>query len=80
MIKEGKPADHETFVSSLTIASLKLVAVPACIIILSPIIWGVLLGFRFVSGMIAGCIVAGIQIGFANSNSGGVWCNTSRYV
>lgn len=39
-----------------------------------------LLGFRFVSGMIAGCIVAGIQIGLANSNSGGVWCNTSRYV
>jgi len=56
------------------------VIAPALIIILLPIILGVLFGFRFVSGMIAGTIVAGIQIGIANSNSGGVWCNTSRYV
>ena len=60
--------------------SLKLVALPALIIILSPIILGVLLGFRFVSGMIAGTIVAGIQIGIANINSGGAWCNTVMYV
>jgi inorganic pyrophosphatase len=75
-IKETKSADHKTFIDTLTSSSLKLVIVPAAIIILSPIIWGVLLGFRFVSGMIAGSIISGIQIGIANSNSGGAWCTT----
>lgn len=79
-IHETNAADHQIFIHTLTISSLKLVAIPACIIILQPICWGILLGFRFVSGMVAGTIVAGIQIGIANSNSGGAWCTTSRYV
>lgn len=66
IINEGKGFDHTKFVSSLTVASFKLIAVPVAIIFLSPIILGVLLGFRFVSGMIAGTIVAGIQIAYAN--------------
>ncbi len=58
--------DHKGFVTSLTVASFKLVAVPVAIVFLSPIICGVLLGFRFVSGMVAGTIIAGIQIAYAN--------------
>lgn len=75
-IKESGSADHKRFIETLTAASLKLVIVPAAIIILCPILFGVLLGFRFVSGMVAGTIISGIQIGIANSNSGGAWCNT----
>jgi len=60
----------------LTDSSLKLVIIPALIIILCPICLGVLLGFRFVSGLVAGTIISGIQIGIANSNSGGAWCTT----
>ena len=52
--------DHKGFVTSLTVASFKLVALPVVIVFLSPIIFGVLLGFRFVSGMVAGTIIAGI--------------------
>lgn len=59
-IQETKVADHRTFIQTLSSSSLKLVVIPACIIILQPICWGVLLGFRFVSGMLAGTIVAGI--------------------
>lgn len=50
------------------------------IIILSPICWGVLLGFRFVSGLVIGAITAGIQIAFSANNSGGSWINAKKYV
>ena len=58
-VNEGK-YEHTNFVTSLTVASFKLVAIPVAIILLAPIIFGVLLGFRFVSGLIAGTIIAGI--------------------
>jgi len=59
-IKESQKADHKTFIETLTDSSLKLVIIPALIIILCPICLGVLLGFRFVSGMVAGTIISGI--------------------
>lgn len=59
-IKESHKADHKTFIESLTASSLKLVITPLSIIILCPICLGVLFGFRFVSGMIAGTIISGI--------------------
>ena len=59
-IKESQKADHKTFIESLTASSLKLVITPLSIIILCPICLGVLFGFRFVSGMVAGTIITGI--------------------
>lgn len=53
---------------------------PGAIVILAPLIMGVLLGYRFVSGMLAGVIVSGIQIAFSASNTGGAWDNAKKYV
>jgi len=58
-VNEGK-YEHTNFVGGLTIASFKLIAIPVAIIFLTPILFGVLLGFRFVSGLVAGTIIAGI--------------------
>jgi H+-translocating diphosphatase len=53
---------------------------PGAIVILAPLVMGVLLGYRFVSGMLAGVIVSGIQIAFSASNTGGAWDNAKKYV
>lgn len=79
-IKAGSVPDHKQIILRTTVTSFSYLIAPACLVILSPILWGVLLGFRFVSGLIAGCITAGIQIGISAQNSGGAWGNTSRYV
>merc|ERR1711990_932865 len=46
----------------------------------SPLLFGTLFGYRFVSGMLAGTIVSGIQIAFSASNTGGAWDNAKKYV
>ena len=51
---------------------------PGAIVILSPLVFGTLLGYKFVSGMLAGTIVSGIQIAFSASNTGGAWDNAKK--
>jgi Na+/H+-translocating membrane pyrophosphatase len=53
---------------------------PGAIVILSPIIFGILLGYKFVSGMLAGNITSGIQVAFSASNTGGAWDNAKKFV
>lgn len=72
--------DHERCIAISTEASLKKMIAPGAIVILAPLIMGVLLGYRFVSGMLAGVIVSGIQIAFSASNTGGAWDNAKKYV
>jgi len=81
-IKRKEPGypNHERCISISTTASLKKMIAPGCIVILSPLIIGILLGYRCLSGMIAGVIVSGIQIGFSASNTGGAWDNAKKYV
>jgi len=61
-IKRKEPGypDHERCVAIATNASLKKMIAPAALVVLSPILWGILLGYKFVSGMLAGNIVSGI--------------------
>ena len=78
--KEVGYPNHERCITRLTNVSFTYWVAPVSIIILSPICWGTLLGFRFVSGLVVGAITAGIQIGFSASNSGGAWINAKKYV
>jgi Na+/H+-translocating membrane pyrophosphatase len=53
---------------------------PGAIVICTPILCGLLFGYRSVSGLLAGNIVSGIQIAFSASNTGGAWDNCKKYV
>jgi len=53
---------------------------PGCIVILSPLVFGWLLGYDFVSGMLTGVITSGIQIAFSASNTGGAWDNCKKFI
>lgn len=78
-LADGYP-DHNECVKISTNHSLKYMIMPGCIVILSPLVFGVLFGYKFVSGMLAGTITSGIQIAFSASNSGGAWDNCKKFV
>jgi H+-translocating diphosphatase len=78
--KEAGYPNHEKCIKISTEASLKKMIAPGAIVILSPLVFGTLLGYKFVSGMLAGTIVSGIQIAFSASNTGGAWDNAKKYV
>lgn len=79
-IKAGAAPNHARCIGISTEASLKKMIAPGAIVILSPLIFGLLFGYRWVSGMLAGTIVSGIQIAFSASNTGGAWDNAKKYV
>ena len=53
---------------------------PGIIVIGAPIVTGVFLGPRGVSGLLAGAIVSGVQVAISSSNSGGAWDNAKKYI
>jgi len=72
--------DHEGCISISTNASLKKMVAPGILVILSPLLAGYFFGFQATNGILAGCIVSGIQIAFSASNSGGAWDNAKKYI
>ena len=77
--KEWQP-DHENCISISTNASLKKMVAPGLLVILSPLVAGYFFGFQATNGILAGCIVSGIQIAFSASNSGGAWDNAKKLI
>ena len=76
---EAEP-DHERCISISTDASLRKMVLPGLLVILSPLLAGSFFGYQATCGVLAGCIVSGIQIAFSASNSGGAWDNAKKYV
>ena len=74
------PADHETCIAISTNASPKKMIAPGILVIVSPLLAGSLFGYQATNGILAGCIVSGIQIAFSASNSGGAWDNAKKFV
>ena len=80
MEETGESADHERCIAISTNASLKKMIAPGILVIVSPLLAGFLFGYQATNGILAGCIVSGIQIAFSASNSGGAWDNAKKYV
>jgi len=53
---------------------------PGALVILTPIILGMLFGPRFISGLLPGALVSGVQMAISMSNSGGAWDNAKKYI
>ena len=80
-IKSGeKKPDYAKCISISTKASLRMMIVPGLLVIGSPLLCGFLFGPKSVGGLLAGCIVSGVQIAFSFSNTGGAWDNAKKYV
>ena len=72
--------DYTRCVTISTNASLKEMILPGMLVILSPILSGFFFGPKFLSGVLAGSLVSGVQMAISSSNTGGAWDNTKKYI
>lgn len=75
-----KEPDYESCIAISTKASLRMMILPGILVIGTPLLVGGLFGPNAVGGLLAGCIVSGVQIAFSFSNTGGAWDNAKKYV
>ena len=80
-LMEGKAeADYASCVDLCTKASLKEMILPTIVAVITPVVTGLVLGYRGVVGMLAGATVTGFLIAIFMSNAGGAWDNAKKYI
>lgn len=81
MIEKGeKDPDYDKCIKISTASSLKYMIAPGLLVLGTPFVFGLIFGTDCLSGVLAGCIVSGIQIAFSFSNTGGAWDNCKKYI
>jgi len=78
--KEGVKPEYDRCVKIATDASLVQMIPPGCLVVLSPIIFGVFFGKEALAGLLPGAMVSGVQMAISASNTGGAWDNAKKYV
>ena len=72
--------DYEKCVGLCTNASLKEMVLPTLVSVITPIIIGVVLGYKGVVGLLAGATVSGFLLAIFMSNAGGAWDNAKKHI
>jgi inorganic pyrophosphatase len=75
---ENAKPDYMKCIKVSTEASLLYMIAPGILVIISPILAGILFGYRAVEGLLAGIIVSGVQVAISASNTGGAWDNAKK--
>lgn len=70
--------DYMKCIKVSTEASLLYMIAPGLLVIITPILAGILFGYRAVEGLLAGIIVSGVQVAISASNTGGAWDNAKK--
>ena len=80
-LMEGKSeADYASCVDLCTKASLREMILPTLVAVVSPLLVGMVLGYRGVVGLLAGATASGFLMAVFMSNSGGAWDNAKKYI
>eukprot|EP00357_Protocruzia_adherens_P016535 CAMPEP_0115014178 /NCGR_PEP_ID=MMETSP0216-20121206/25901_1 /TAXON_ID=223996 /ORGANISM="Protocruzia adherens, Strain Boccale" /LENGTH=763 /DNA_ID=CAMNT_0002383823 /DNA_START=71 /DNA_END=2362 /DNA_ORIENTATION=- len=72
--------DYDGCIRIATKASLKQMVGPGCLVMITPIVFGIFLGPETLSGLLAGAIVSGVQMATSAANTGGAWDNAKKYI
>ncbi len=80
-IKSGqeKP-DYNSCISISNRAALKKMVLPAMIAFFTPVVTGLLLGPKFVGGLLLGATASGALVAITMANSGGAWDNAKKFL
>ena len=79
-LMEGKAdPDYARCVDLCTKASLKEMVLPTVIAVVTPIVVGMVLGYKGVVGLLAGATVTGFLMAIYMANAGGAWDNAKKY-
>ena len=80
-LMEGKAdPDYARCVDLCTKASLKETVLPTVIAVVTPIVVGMVLGYKGVVGLLAGATVTGFLMAIYMANAGGAWDNAKKYI
>ena len=80
-LMEGKAdPDYARCVDLCTKASLKEMVLPTVIVLVTPIVVGMVLGYKGVVGLLAGATVTGFLMAIYMANAGGAWDNAKKYI
>ena len=72
--------DYARCVDLCTKASLKEMVLPTVIAVVTPIVVGMVLGYKGVVGLLAGATVTGFLMAIYMANAGGAWDNAKKMV
>ncbi len=72
--------DYATCVDMCTKSSLKKMVLPTLVAVITPVVVGLILGYKGVVGLLAGATVTGFLLAIFMSNSGGAWDNAKKYI
>ena len=80
-LMDGKAdPDYARCVDLCTKASLKEMVLPTVIAVVTPIVVGIILGYKGVVGLLAGATVTGFLMAIYMANAGGAWDNAKKYI
>jgi K(+)-stimulated pyrophosphate-energized sodium pump len=80
IMKGEKKPDHGPVIDICTAASLRELATPALLAVLTPIIVGFGIGFTALGAFLAAVILVGQLMANYLSNAGGAWDNAKKYI
>lgn len=80
IFENRKLPDYKRCIEISTKSSLKFMIPPGLLVLGTPFFFGLIFSTDCLSGVLAGCIVSGIQIAFSFSNTGGAWDNCKKYI
>jgi len=80
IMKGEKKPDHGPVIDICTAASLRELATPALLAILTPVIIGFGIGFTALGAFLAAVILVGQLMANYLSNAGGAWDNAKKYI
>lgn len=72
--------EYKTCVQIATHASLKEMRYPGLFVLSAPIVIGIFLGNRCLSGTIFGGLLCGLMLAISSTTSGAAWINTTKYI
>jgi len=80
-LREGTAeADSDKCVAISTQSSVEEMILPGVYAVLSPLIIGLLIGPKCLTGMLGGSIASGMMLAIMMANAGGAWDNSKKYI
>jgi len=80
-LREGTAeADSDRCVAISTQSSVEEMILPGVYAVLSPLMAGLLIGPKCLTGMLGGAIASGMMLAIMMANAGGAWDNSKKYI
>jgi len=72
--------DYDRCIKISTDSSLREMFAPGALVMITPLVFGFLLGTECLAGVLCGALVSGVQMAISQSNTGGAWDNAKKYI